>query len=702
MIKYLNIFYFIPILLISQNDTITINSHQNTQLTWYGDYDNYVQFPNQNNFEKILMDFNLGCADGGCSHWDYTVNVYLMKSNGLLDSSIISIDTISYNPFLFDSLWQYQFQSNIDPNLITDSILIIDTLQNELLVLDTTWNYYDQFEKYEIGRLITPYGNYMDWDLSSDVNDLYDDDWTHKYEFDITDFAPLLSDSSIIRVHYDGWTSGFSASIDFHFINGIPPRNIISVENIYPPGSYSYESLSDNINFPPYQKFFSSDIKGSAIINYVSGHGHEGPQSCCEWIPKIHNININGFEVNTWTAWNDCGFIPVYPQGGTWPFDRAGWCPGEAVTKNYIDISDNLIYDDFNIIDYGIQEYLNNGESNGTYILSNILVTYDEFNFGVDLELYDIIKPSLKDEWSRLNPTCLNPLIKIRNRGGQIITNAKIRYGIIGNELDLYTWNGIISPLEIISIELPTPNWNNITNNSKFIATVVLDDDEYQINNSLTSDLEIPEIFPQNFMFEYRSQNDFQGIDRANQNSYLIFDDQGNIVFERNSGNFEPGTWYRDTVNLPIGCFNLVFYDSAEDGINEHWYSGESASGAGRVQLREIGGSLFKRFPDDFGEKISIYFTTEFPLSNSEIKTNNFKIYPIPSKDILKLSLMSNSHDDINVTIINSFGKEIKVFNFKDKKESIEIDIRDLSSGVYFCQFSTKNIDEIKKFIIVE
>ena len=138
MIKYLNIFYFIPILLISQNDTITINSHQNTQLTWYGDYDNYVQFPNQNNFEKILMDFNLGCADGGCSHWDYTVNVYLMKSNGLLDSSIISIDTISYNPFLFDSLWQYQFQSNIDPNLITDSILIIDTLQNELLVLDTT------------------------------------------------------------------------------------------------------------------------------------------------------------------------------------------------------------------------------------------------------------------------------------------------------------------------------------------------------------------------------------------------------------------------------------------------------------------------------------------------------------------------------------------------------------------------------------
>ena len=87
------------------------------------------------------MDFTMGCATGGCSHWDYTISIFLMEPTGSFDSSIFSLDTLD-----------------------------IDSLQ-----VDTTWNVYELKEKFEIGRLITPYGNYMDWVQPNDPNDLFDD-----------------------------------------------------------------------------------------------------------------------------------------------------------------------------------------------------------------------------------------------------------------------------------------------------------------------------------------------------------------------------------------------------------------------------------------------------------------------------------------------------------------------------------------------
>ena len=35
--------------------------------------------------------------------------------------------------------------------------------------------------------------------------------------------------------------------LKFHFIKGTPPRDIISIENIYPHGNYKYEYLRKNL-----------------------------------------------------------------------------------------------------------------------------------------------------------------------------------------------------------------------------------------------------------------------------------------------------------------------------------------------------------------------------------------------------------------------------------------------------------------------
>ena len=120
MNKLFFFFFSLSLVISAQHDTISVQSHNQVDLVWNGNYDNQVDFPDSSSYEKILMDFTMGCASGGCSHWDYTVSIFLMKPLENLDSSIVSIDTIQIDP----------------------------------IQIDTIWNVYPITEKFEIGRLI--------------------------------------------------------------------------------------------------------------------------------------------------------------------------------------------------------------------------------------------------------------------------------------------------------------------------------------------------------------------------------------------------------------------------------------------------------------------------------------------------------------------------------------------------------------------
>ena len=145
----------------------------------------------------------------------------------------------------------------------------------------------------------------------------------------------------LIRVHYDGWSSGFSATVDFDFIE-VSPRDVLSIENISPVGGYSYQSLADDQNFQPVTKLFNEPVEGVAVKSYVSDMGMKALKAVVNG-SQNNSISINGDDIYQWDVWKDCGMIPIYPQGGTWPFDRAGWCPGTKVDLQVVNLLSLLI-----------------------------------------------------------------------------------------------------------------------------------------------------------------------------------------------------------------------------------------------------------------------------------------------------------------------------------------------------------------------
>ena len=175
----------------SQEDTTFIQAHDYVDMDWYGNYDAWADFPSdENTYRKILMHYDMRCSSSGCSGWDYTTKISLLKENG-------------------------EFDENGNPIFVHDQTL---------------------------ANVITPYGTYM----QGGGTEGFSPNWVQRFTYDITDFAPLLKDSVLIRAFYGGWSTGFNVTLNFEFIEGTPPRNVLNVQNLWS-GSGSYASMSNTL-----------------------------------------------------------------------------------------------------------------------------------------------------------------------------------------------------------------------------------------------------------------------------------------------------------------------------------------------------------------------------------------------------------------------------------------------------------------------
>ena len=456
----------------------------------------------------------------------------------------------------------------------------------------------DTVEGFELGSFITPYGKRLKMGG--------EEGWSWIY--DVTDYAPLLKG----EVDLKSGNNQELLDMKFIFIEGTPPRHVISVENLYPWGLYKYGLLADDSILQAREIILNPEASGYMLRARISGHGHNGPRNCCEWDSKTHSYFIGEWDLFRWNVWTDCGFNPIYPQGGTWPFDRAGWCPGTKVDEYDFELTPVVHAGDTITINYGIEYYTDNGEKDGEFRMSHQFFTYGPPNFKVDAAIEDIIAPTKKDSYSRVNPICSHPRVIIRNLGAVDLKTAILRYGLRGGKKTEFIWTGQLAFLQKEEVFLPQPDWMDFEGDLLFEIELIAPNkqkDENPGNNELSSGVAIPETLPASFII-YLEPNDL-GRDRDNE--YVITDDCGAIIHSRDD--FTADTLYLDHMELSPGCYEFRLTDKVEDGMNRHWWNRydnpDQVGKNGKIEFRDANGIAIKTFPYDFGQEILYRFTVK-------------------------------------------------------------------------------------------
>ena len=121
------------------------------------------------------------------------------------------------------------------------------------------------------------------------------------------------------------------------------------------------------------------------------------------------------------------------------------------------------------MFDYGIEMYSDNGEKDGMFRQCHQLFNYGKPNFNNNAEIYDIIAPSTKDGYSRLNPICKDPEIIIRNSGSNVLRTLTMNYGLENEEVYTFIWNGSLEFTEKENVILPNIDWLDFQNTDFYV-----------------------------------------------------------------------------------------------------------------------------------------------------------------------------------------------------------------------------------------
>jgi hypothetical protein len=418
--------------------------------------------------------------------------------------------------------------------------------------------------------------------------------------------------------------------------------------------------------------------------------------ACCEWVPNSHQIKVDGVSRFNWNIWEetDCGDNPNIGQGGTWPYAREGWCPGDQVKEYEFELTPFVNPGDSVELDYVINQVPANdpGQAGGNYIAAFDLISYSAPNFQNDAAIKDILNPNNYEYFSKWNPTCSNPRVILKNTGANPLTSCRITCWVsYGNNISL-DWTGNLGFLEEQIVEIPVSDynfWGGWDGSNTFKAMVhevngIAGHDEYSQNSTKTVRFDAPERIDGPFFVWLTTNN------KANENRYRLQDHAGNVIFERTQ--LTNQTQYKDTFSLNPGCYSIIIEDTDNDGLS-FWYSSQvEGETAGSMRLRLVGGSYIEFFPGDFGNyhryDFSVGFTMDVP--ENQLK-HEIAVFPNPSNGITTIEVSGAVNNDARLEIVDLTGRFVygeKMNATVNFAESF-IDVSDYKTGTYLIRITT-------------
>ncbi len=587
--------------------------------------------------------------------------LYSVEGFEVQGTDLVSQGTSGYNI----GGWQYVYDES---GAVTDSILA----PTDSTINVSTIDYFRKadYMDLEIMSFVTPYGNGLDLGPDGVM-----------WEFDVTDFEPALHGSVFMYMNRGGQ---FQEEMDIRFlmIEGTPPRDVKSIRNIWPipgvlgqPGN-NYANYAADLLQEPRDVALPVDEDAWKIRTMVTGHGQEG-----EFIPRTHYMNIDGgSEEWVWQAWTECSEVPVYPQGGTWLFDRAGWCPGDPTDLEEFALDGLATAGDTVNIDYGIFNIANPGDSR--YITSHLLVGYGAPNFSLNAAVENVKVPTDRTRYARYNPACSEPVVIIKNEGSTTLTSLDIIYNVQGGTSQTFSWTGSLGFLETEEVTLPlsAPTfWNGGTAN---VFEVQLANpnggmDEQPENDVFYSPFEPWATYMGGLVLNWRTNLN------GSQTTWRVYNDQGAIVAQ-NTPFLGNNTTYQDELNLPAGCYKLRFNDAGDNGLY-YWFTPQNGTGYARITEY---GQIKVIFEPEFGGFFEHSFWTDGLVNGEEVtEVERLSISPNPSEGRFKVEMEGFSAQELHMEVYDLQGKRVwqsnhVVLDGSPVHEEI-IDLSDLSRGQY-------------------
>jgi hypothetical protein len=534
----------------------------------------------------------------------------------------------------------------------------------------------------EIGKMLTPYGSN------------FKKDWRWHWRIDVTDFANILRDSVEIEYNHTGYeatTVGWDLNVSFHMELGDPVAQPIAYKKVYD-GNFKYGDPENPIeeSLTPQKIEMEEGTAFSRLRILHTGHGYDRPKGCSEFCSRWREVLLDGESIDRRDMWKECADNNLYPQGGTWIFDRAYWCPGDLQAPDIIDFP---VTNTSHTIDFEMEPYTATENIQANESISALLFQYGKPAKKFDVSLDQILVPSSAPELNRFNPSIVEPKIVIKNLGSEPLTSLTIVYGTQGFAEKTLEWAGNLDFYEETLVTLPGAIDFNFGENS-FYAELKKPNgqqDEWPSDNKNESSFNSPKEMPKQVVVTYKSNN------TPEENMIRILNGANKVIYEIDPQTVQKDTLYKDTLDLNLGTYRMTLEDSAHNGL-EFWFMPQQ--GFGYLQLSDTTGRVLHRFESDCGIGEQFDFSVkENPRLDDEVEQSLLKLHPRRIQDKTQLFVQLQQPTDGEIHILKD-GDVQKTIPFSQVKDTtFTIDMVDFEDGRYVIELFLNNESKLKQRI---
>mgnify|MGYP005846160883 CR=1 FL=1 len=318
---------------------------------------------------------------------------------------------------------------------------------------------------------------------------------------------------------------------------------------------------------------------------------------------------------------------------------------------------------------------------------------YEGPNKKNDVALEEILVPNNAPELNRLNPSCFEPQLIIRNLGSDPLQSLTINYGTKGFEEKSYSWNGSLDFYEEEVVTLPGlidfKHGENV-----FFAELEKpngEKDQWLSDNAMDIDFTSPKEMPEKIVLTFKSNN------APKDNIIQVFDEDKNIVFERLQQSIDSNTIYIDTLSLPEGKYRIALQDTAHNGL-EFWFMPQF--GFGYMYMSDLNGRILHRFESDCGVGETLDFVTkQNPSIDTQVEQSFFMLHPRRVRTETQLMVKMEESADGKINILAD-GDTIKVIPFTDVQDKIfDVSFEEFEDGRYVIELLVEGESKLKQRI---
>ncbi len=306
-IQYPSLFNVTGVQYVINGNTIQAIDHGNSH---------YTAFWTPSGFGPTTITINATSNYGAVKTINLNVNVVQTISN---------IDTVP----VFSNIWL----NASTPSDSADAVLpsFVGAFDTILVTLSTTCPPIGCNQNYDRVASIDIKGKDGKWLEIIRYITPYDINGTCTHTINLADYMSLLQGKVWFRMNCSTLDNGFSYTLKVSYRAGNPPHKYSKVTQIwkaiYPFGDPANLNPVPTVNYNFMPLTVASTLK---LVSTGHGWGNNNTGNAAEFYNTTHNIWVNGANTFSQHNWTTCNPNPdaCSPQGGTWTYNRAGWCPG--------------------------------------------------------------------------------------------------------------------------------------------------------------------------------------------------------------------------------------------------------------------------------------------------------------------------------------------------------------------------------------